>query len=97
MSVGSADGVAVGSGVAVSVGRGVPEGRMPVKVAVATVVGLTVVEGVAVRARVAVTVGEIRGFGVGSTGNAELLLSNKKPMAYKGKVRMKIPKYSPRR
>lgn len=82
---------------AVSVGRGVPEGLIPVKVAVAIEVGVPEAVGVVVSTIVAVTVVVIAGLGVGSIGNASLLLSNKKPMAYNGKVRMKIPKYSPRR
>jgi hypothetical protein len=100
VSVGSAVGVSEGSGVkvAVSVGRGVPEGRTPVKVAVASGVLLGVPDADTV-ATASVAVGDwgSDGSGVGRGGNAELLLSNRKPMAYNGKVRMRMPKYSPRR
>lgn len=98
VSVGSVVGVSVGFGVAVSVGRGVPEGRTPVKVAVDSGVWLGVP--VAVMVAVAmVTVGDWgrEGSGVGSAGGAELLFTNKKPIAYNGRVRMRMPKYSPRR
>ncbi len=100
VSVGSSVGVSEGSGVGVLVGPAVAEGRTPVKVAVASVVGLVVTETVAnavATTIVGVWVAGKEGSGVGSTGEAVLLLNNKNPMAYKGTVRIKIPKYSPRR